>query len=129
MTDYDIINAAFTKLAEIPNAPPISWPGVNFTPPATGIWWEAMMFPNEPVNLTMDNDTAEHIGFFQVLVCYRPGVGVMAPIINAAAIQSALSKGTELGPVRVRSKPWLGPTVAYDDYLTLPVTIPWRGIV
>ena len=98
-------------------------------PPATGIWWEAMMFPNEPVNLTTDNDTAEHLGFFQVMVCYRPGVGVLMPIMNAEAIITALGKGTELGPVKVRQKPWLGPTVADEDYLFLPVTIPWRGIV
>lgn len=127
--DSQIITAAFTKLAAINNAPPIAWPGINFNPPASGIWWEATMFPNEPRNLTMDNDVAEHLGFFQVQVCYRPGVGLMMPIMNAEAIMAALPKGTELGPVLVRQKPWLGPTVAFDDYLSLPVTIPWRGIV
>jgi hypothetical protein len=129
MTDSDIITAAFTRLAAIPNAPPIAWPGVDFTPPDSGTWWEAAIFPNEPRNLTLDSDTAEHLGFLQVQVCYRPGVGLLVPVMSAEAVIASFPKGTELGPVRVRQKPWLGPTIADDGYLFLPVTIPWRGIV
>ena len=129
MTDSDIITAAFTRLTAISNAPPIAWPGLNFTPPTSGIWWEAAIFPNEPRNLTMGEDTAEHLGFLQIQVCYRPGVGLMMPTLNAEAIIASFPKGTELGAVRVRQKPWLGPTIAAEGYLLLPVTIPYRGIV
>ena len=127
--DSQIIQAAFTRLTQIQNAPPIAWPGINFTPPATGIWFEAMMFPNEPTNLVMDSDTAEQIGFFQVTVCFRPGQGITLPMMTAEAVIAQFPKGTDLGPVKVRMRPWLAPTVTASDYQFIPVTIPYKGIV
>lgn len=127
--DSQIIQAAFERLSTIQNAPPIAWPGINFQPPAAGIWFEALMFPNEPANLTMDGDKAEQLGFFQVTVCFRPGTGVLMPMLAAEAVIDRFPKGLDLGPVKVRQRPWLAPTVTDDDRLFIPVTIPYRGIV
>lgn len=127
--DSAIVQAAFTRLAAIANAPPIAWPGTNFTPPSSGIWFEALMFPNEPANLTLQGDVAEVLGFLQVTVCFRPGVGILQPMMTAEAVIAQFPAGLDLGPVKVRQRPWLAPTVTDNDYLFIPVTIPWRGIV
>lgn len=86
------------------------------------------MFPNEPRNLTIDGDLAEQIGFFQVTVCFRPGTGIVQPMMTAEAVIATFPKGTDLGPVKVRMRPWLAPTVTASSYLFIPVTIPYLGI-
>lgn len=35
---------------------PVAWPGINFTPPATGAWLEVAWFPNQTMDKGFGND-------------------------------------------------------------------------
>lgn len=108
---------------------PIAWPGIHFTPPATGMWLEAKLFPNEPRDLAWDADgCALQRGFLQVMVGYRPGGGQVNASQIADAVITHFSKATELGPVRVSKMPYQTPPLTEADKLYIPVTVPYRGI-
>lgn len=42
---------------------PVAWPGVNFTPPATGAWLEVAWFPNQSKDMGFGNDFSQDRGF------------------------------------------------------------------
>lgn len=112
-------------------APEILWPGLNQTPPDSGLWLEASFFPNEPLDRTWQADScAEQRGFFQVLVGYRPGDGEVAPSELADAVLSLFPKGTDLNGVVVIKQPTRGPSFVDDgNKLFIPVTVNYRGFL
>lgn len=73
-------------------------------------------------------DAQIEIGFIQVLANVRPGVGIVSVVALAETIAAHFPKALELGPVRVRAKPWLSPPQSEGDRLIVPCTIPYRGI-
>jgi hypothetical protein len=132
MSTTDIVEAAFQKLETfvcVPQ-PVIFYPGLESNPPQSGMWLEAKVFPNEPGNIAWDNDSCvDTRGFFQVLVYFRPGQGVLEPGRLADALIDFFPKGSDLGPVRVRKRPWQSPIVTEDSSkLFIPVTIPYMGL-
>lgn len=126
-----ILTACFTRLQTLAYspAPEILWPGLNQTPPDSGLWLEPGYFPNEPTDRTWQADScAEQRGFFQVLVGYRPGSGEVAPSQLADAIVALFAKGTDLSGVVVTKQPTRGPSfVDEGDKLFIPVTVNYRG--
>lgn len=95
------------------------------------MWLRPGLFPNEPVDRAWDNDACtEDRGFFQILVCYRPRpkMGQIEPSLLADALISHFTKGTELGPVRVKKRPHQSPAVVYDASESfIPVTVYYLG--
>ncbi len=119
---YDQLRTAF------PNAD-IAYPGLDFTPPASGVWLEVSFFPNEGIDsgLSYDSTTVPQ-GLFQVSTVDRPGNGVF-PVTNAAQeVQAAFSKGTTIStPVRVQRSPYQMDPIFEGDRVMVPVTIPYSG--
>jgi len=128
-TDSDILNAALQHMDSLATSLPIAWPGVNFTPPQSGMWFEVRHFPNESENLGLEDSASNlFIGFLQVAVFTRTGSGIVKLTEEAEKIQAHFAKGTEFGPVRVRKRPHQSPPVPSDEAIFIPVTISYRGI-
>lgn len=128
--DSEILIAALAHLNELPDAPPIAWPGVNFTPPGAGEWLEARHFPNQPRNLGWESNAAqEYVGFVQVSACARPGSGIVGITQLAERVIEHFAKGTPIGPVKTSVRPYLAPAVTESTHIFIPVTIPYLGIV
>ncbi len=132
MSTTDILEAAFLKLESfiyLPQ-PEIMWPGVQEDPPAEGMWLEPNLFPNEPGDIAWDNDACvDTMGFFQILVYYRPGQGQIEPSELADTLIALFPKGSDFGPVRIRKRPWQSPAIVEDaSKIFIPVTIPYRGL-
>lgn len=128
-TDKDILTGALSRMASYSTSLPIAWPGINFTPPSEGRWFEVRHFPNTPNNLVMDADgDQEFLGFLQVSVFDRPGTGIVNLTEEAEGIIGHFPKGTALGPVTVRVKPYLSSPIPADNSIQIPVTIPYKGI-
>lgn len=128
-TDKDILTGALNHMAAFTTSLPIAWPGVNFTPPSEGMWFEVRHFPNTPNNLVMDNaGDQEFLGFLQVSVFDRPGAGIVKATEQAEGIIAHFPKGTALGPVMVRVRPYLSPPIPEDNSIQIPVTVPYKGI-
>ena len=110
--------------------PTILYPGIQSDPPQSGIWLEPSVFPNEPEDIAWDNDSCvDTRGFVQILVCFRPGQGVIEPSELADALIAAFPKGLSIGPVRVLKRPWQSPVVVEDSSrLFIPVTVPYKGL-
>lgn len=110
--------------------PPVLWPGINSTPPESGAWLEASLFPSRPENLSWGNDSADLLtGYGLVMVGYRPGAGEIVASELADAILDHFAKGTVLGPVRVLRRGTRSPASPDEGArLFIPVTIPYIGI-
>jgi len=92
-TDKDILTGALSRMASYSTALPIAWPGVNFTPPSEGRWFEVRHFPNTPNNLAMGTDAdQEFLGFLQVSVFDRPGSGIVNMTEEAEGIVAHFPK-------------------------------------
>lgn len=131
MSATDILEACLARMETLGISPalPIAWPGIVFTPPGTGMWLEAKLFPNEPRDLAWDADgCALQRGFLQVMVGYRPGGGQVNASQVADAVIAHFPKATELGPVRVSKRPYQTPPLTEADKLYIAVTIPYSGI-
>lgn len=132
MATATILTACLDRLILFAASPgyTIAHPGIKFTPPSTGYWLEPQLFPNEPANYGWDDDARlTEIGFFQVLVMYRPGEGQVNATEIADAIIAYFPKGQILGPVRVYKRPHQSPPVVLSDKAYIPVTIPYRELV
>ena len=103
---------------------PISWPGINFTPPESGYWLEVMHLPNRGVDDQLANDG--HVspqGIFQVIVAGRPGSEISLREV-AETVQGVFPKGTEIvAPIRATRHPYTTNVQYMDDCAELAVTI------
>lgn len=104
---------------------PLSFPGVNFTPPDSGIWLEVSFLPNTGIDdrLAYDGEVVPQ-GIIQVMAVMRPGEGIASLTAAAESVINAFPSGTYLSsPVRVVRKPYQGSAIQEGDRLMIPVTI------
>ena len=133
MSTTTIMKACFDRLLTFVYSPQpvILWPAEQTDPPDSGFWLQPGYFPNEPIDRIWDNDACvETRGFFQVLVYFRvrPDLGQIKPSTLADALIDHFPKGLELGPVRVRKRPYQSPMIVEDASKSyIPVTVPYLG--
>ena len=127
--DKDILVGALGRMQTLSTSLPISWPGVQFEPPNSGMWLAVRHFPNQPNNIGWQVDAQqEYLGFLQVQVFTRPGSGIVNALEMAEDVVAHFAKGTEFGPVCVSARPYISPDVTESDWIFIPVTIPYRGV-
>lgn len=130
--EQEILDAFLARLALFSTSPavPVSWPDVSFEPPDEGFWLEAAFFPGAVINLAMDDYSLNDVrGFCQVKVCYTADAGQLAPYALVQEVINWFPKGTELGPVKVNSRPSPLPVVREDKARRfIAITIPYQGI-
>lgn len=107
---------------------PVSYPGVQFTPPANGGWVEvdAHWNGNTPYALAADGPSVE-LGFFRVLVNWRTGRGPMPAQDAAETIVSSIPKGSKFATARTDREPSISGMLVDPDRLILPITVRWRA--
>jgi hypothetical protein len=127
-----ILDAAFDKLMTFSYSPmpEILWPGIQNKPPHTGMWLEPRIIPKKPGNIVWDNCGSQDTqGTLQIRVYFRPGQGQIEPSELADALIDFFPKGTVLGPVRVRKRPWQNPMITEDSSkLFITVNVPYKGL-
>jgi len=117
----DIIGAVRT----LAGSTPLAVPGKAFTPPATGVWWELSIMPND-TDPTLSDAVIYRRGMVQINVCARMGYGEAGLHTIAETIAAALPKLTALsGSVIVSASPYTMQVITLPDRLILPVTIPY----
>ena len=142
MTDLLIIDAAMDLLRD--NAPevggsplPIAWPGRTFDPPASSdaLWLQPSIFPTNNANIVLAAGPVQFSGFVQILVGFRNNPQGIRPAYEVAEqIVTLYQKGTDLGPVKVSTRPSVGPAVPEQGATMsqgtnyLPITIPYLGL-
>ena len=128
-TNTAIATALFQQLDAAALGYPVAWPGIDFTPPASGIWLEPMVMPNTGIdNGLAPTDGTVPQGLFQVSVFDRPGRGILAVNRAADAVKAAFVKNATItGLVRVQRNPWSFEIEPDGDRLSVIVTIPYTG--
>ena len=129
-TNTQIAKELFRKLNEAALGYPVGWPGDDgFTPPATGIWLEAMVMPNTGIdNGLAPTDVTVPQGLFQVAVYDRPGRGILAVNRAADEVKAAFPKNATItGLVRVQRSPWSFEIQPDAARLSVIVTVTYSG--
>lgn len=127
MTENDVLSALRTRLAALPAAPPIAWPGVPFTPTAGQLY---LAFADLPVSESAAGigDNAPNLlrGILQVTVAGPSGVGTQATDAVSQAVMQHFKRGTVIpagdGYVRVESVK-RAPIIMGDAWVNRPVSI------
>jgi hypothetical protein len=127
----DIMSAFFSLLeSEFPTTP-IAWQGSDFTPPASGVWLEAAIFPNDPIHdgLRLEDSRTDQ-GILQVMVMCRPGPkGYFESVATVESVKAALPIGLYLtGLARIVSEPSeFRADIRDPDRLAVIVSSQYRG--
>lgn len=128
-TEVDILTAALDRVDTYATALPIAWPNVNFEPPASGLWIEAAVLPNETGEIGWGADARrEYLGLIQIAIYFRPGTGIVTATEEAEAIADHFPKGLVIGPVEIAGRGSLAPAIYEEGKGHIRVTIPYRGI-
>jgi len=128
-TNTAISAALFQQLDAAALGYPVAWPGIDFTPPSSGVWLEPMVMPNTGIdNGLAPTDGTVPQGLFQVSVFDRPGRGILAVNRAADEVKAAFVKNATItGLVRVQRNPWSFEIEPNGDRLSVIVTIPYTG--
>jgi hypothetical protein len=131
-TNNQILMACDQILIDAALGYPIAFHGIPFTPPASGVWLQVMIMPNEGIQQGIGNSaTVIEQGIYQVMACRRRVDGTitggLTPIQAAAEqVQAAFPRGKIIsGLVRVQRAPYQSSIIEDDDRMMIPVTVPY----
>ena len=119
--------------AQSPGTLSVSYPNVEFTPPAVAPnvkWLRASFLPADTASPFMRNPGPNrHFGFLQVDVFWGVGGGDIAPARLAADVIAWFKRGTSIRRdgflIRVIRTPFRGPTIKDDPWSMVPVRVPY----
>jgi|GEM_PF-3856050 len=128
-TNSQIMQALFSRLTEAELDYTIAWPGLNFTPPDSGIWLEVIFQPNTGIDngLAADDGVVPR-GLLTIMVMTRPGSGIVGVQQAADSVMAAYPKNATLvGLVRVSRAPQVFDLNMQDDRLGVAVSVEYSG--
>jgi len=119
----------FATLANAALGYPISWPGVNFATPESGIWLEVNFLPNAPLDngLAAADDIIPQ-GLMTIMVLAKPGTGVFS-IQEAAESVAALypKNASVVDLVRITRNPYQLDISESGERVGIVLRIPYSG--
>ena len=130
--DAKIAELLLSKIAAITLTPalPVSWPDVQFTPPA-GTYLEVKLFPSTTLSPYLSNDDPDRFhGFIQVTVVSPAGQGELGPKEIAGKISDQLSKSSFSGggvTGSIVGRPTVHPALQATDRLWTRVRADYRA--
>lgn len=110
---------------------PIAYIGAGFTPPDSGMWLQANIFPAPPIEMGMaDNSEIIHRGAFQVGVVDETGKGAVQATEIASIIMARFKKGTVLTSLgttlRIINRPGISGPIQDDNQIIISVSIRYQ---
>ena len=108
---------------------PISYPGVNFDQPDSGLWLELVFLPNDYAGSQINTAGATLArGIFRINACDSRKIGINEATANAEAVKTAFPIRTNIiDQVSVSKVPVLGMPMIDDGVIRIPVTIEYHG--
>lgn len=127
------LDALMTRLGTlITGSPtlPVSYPEVDFTPPADGKYLAAAFFPNRPAWEGLSSGKLDQ-GILQISVVWPKDVGLIAPLQIAELVKAHFAKRLALisgtTKVTITREPWAAQPLIEDRQVRVPVTISWSA--
>mgnify|MGYP003592277724 CR=1 FL=1 len=124
MNHAAIRTALDTKLAAL-GAITVAWPGVPFTPPASGVWYKPAILPGGVDVAGGVGGSVHQNGDFQVSVFAPAGTGTTALHAAADALVAHFDRVLLASGFLHCGVPEIGPLLQEADWLQLPVTVPY----
>lgn len=127
-----IIDALLTKLKAMTLSPSLdlSNPEIPYTPVAGQEYLEVQVFINETATPYVGGGKFWYLGILQVTVVYPRFAGIVSAIELADEVIDYFGKGTTIDGEGVRIKinrqPWHGSPRSEDDWLRVPISIPYN---
>ena len=108
---------------------PISYPGVNFDQPNTGLWLELEFLPNDYAGSQINPSGATlPRGIFRINACESKKTGIMAATTQAESVKAAFPiRHPLVDQVAVSKVPVLGMPITDAGVIRIPVTIEYHG--
>lgn len=132
--ETSIQTALFTRMAQLVLSPvhAISWPNVNFVPPANKRYLRVSHLPNTTDRLYQGkNGSHRHQGILQVLVCGALNSGEAAARETAGIIANHFPPGLALhighAKVKVTKRANIASALITDTEIQIPVSISYRS--
>lgn len=123
-----IKNALLSAAAEALNGETVEWSDKDFTPPTKKKYFSVSLFPSAPQRLYVGSgDSHRYIGILQILVSAPKGGGVDPAMLLAQAVVDKFPVDNQMGPVRVRARPAIGPGYLNGNHYSIPVSIEYAG--
>jgi hypothetical protein len=112
---------------------PLSWPGFNFSKPASGAYLEGRHFPNTTIRRGMQsNGYHEHLGMLQVNVWHKAGTGEQTVRALAADVVAHFPCDLKLVDgdvtVRIMKRPEARELMTQDTGIMIPVMIDYQTL-
>lgn len=132
MTQQLIRAALDTRLATMPGLPPIAYEGDNYAPVAEVTYAKADLMPRRPANPTLDEQTQDNGGVYQISLYFPRGTDTGTMDALAGAIQTHFAAGTRLTAgiisLRIEGTPAISAGFPTGDRWLVPVSIRYRSI-
>ncbi len=124
---------AFTASAPLTaGAVPTAWPGVPFTKPASGVWFEVRLF-NTGASGFIAGSTAIRSGYMQVSCVTRKGGAALFSVSTLAQqvadhFPNAAIYSSNNQAVQIMRPPEMADVIDDDGELRIPVVIWWQAM-
>lgn len=108
---------------------PVSYPGVNFEQPSSGLWLELVFLPNNYAGSQINPSGATlPRGIFRINACDSRKKGINCATEQAEAVKAAFPIRTPIvDQVAVSKVPVLGMPMIDSGVIRIPVTIEYHG--
>ncbi len=105
---------------------PVAWPNVDFDPTLPNPWFRANLLPAESGDYFYD-DTLDYTGIYQVDVnVAKNGLGTVELRNLVDGLLTAFKRNTKTANLIIE-KSWAAPEQVGDAWITVPVSIRYRG--
>ncbi len=127
MTVRSELNTKMAALATLLNVP-VAYENNTFVPPANiGTYLEMVVMPSATIDVTVDGTRQREVGYMQINIWIKKGIGTAAEDVIFTAIKSAFPLVPKTGSVSIEATP-SKKTALLDPsgYRIIPVVIPYR---
>lgn len=132
MTQQLIRSALDTRLETTPGMPEIVYEGEDYAPVAETPYAKVDLLPRRPANPTLDEQTQDHGGVYQISLYFPRGADTGTMDALAGAVQTHFAAGTRLTAgiisLRIEGTPAIAAGFPTGDRWLVPVSIRYRSI-
>lgn len=107
--------------------PPILYPNLEETPP-DGTHLRPFVIPASTDNVGIASDTTQDLGFIQISVYCKPGIGAIIPLQIASAVRALFPRFLNLNGVRIDQTGTISNAFSDGTWYIVPVSIPYQLI-
>lgn len=106
---------------------PVAWQGAPFNKPVEGVWLEALLLPNDTLNIDLSGKRKTYMGLFQINCWSKSGKGMGVVEALAQNVINLFPMLPKIGLVSIEQTPSAEKPISdTSGWVIVPVTIRYR---